>query len=1045
MGEIEIKDSLNVQDKTFCNLCNKRTVKTHIQLNNQPICNRFLQNSFELEQTFPINFGQCESCSLSQLVSPAPYEERTPKLDWITYVEPEGHLDDLAEKISKLPGLNLDSKIFGIGVNDKPLLNRMAKLGFNNAKVLDLKNDLGLDNPNSGVEAVQAVLTIEKAKTIVEKEGLFDLVVARYIFEHTENLQGLLESLKTVLSPNGYIIIEVPDCTLGLDKKEYVMLWEEHLAYFTPTTIRHLFDLSNLSLEHFGDYEPLVVIGRKVEEKLDTLEISSIEKVNEVMQEAVSKEIASVEKFGNTFSATKDHINTLLKNYKKEKGKIALLGAGHFACGFINYFDLKDLIECVIDDNPHKQGLFMPGSKIPIYNSTALLERGIKLCLLSVNPRIENKVKDNNKIFIDNGGEFCSIFVNSEIALNKSTVMPNKVKKIAEGIFAVMDNIIKINKSYIDFIKSEALKTNLKRARLCFHPNSNEPIHEMLIASSKDGYVRPHKHENKTESFSVIEGEIDVIIFNDNGTIEETIEMGDPRSDKKFYYRSPKNQFHSVIVKTPIAVFHETTNGPFSTGDSIYAEWSPEENDKERISSFLDKIRKQIDLNKKKEKEIGEIKMEESHYIRTTCRLCDSNDMDLRVPITSTPVGGDFVSEAKLGHEQEVFSLDMHQCNSCGHVQLLDVVNPEILWSNYSYFSGGTSIVKHFAEYSQNVITKSNLQEGSFVVDIGSNDGEFLRFFKNKGMKVLGVDAATNIVGYANQSGIETIPAMFNLETSNEIRNKYGPADVVTANNVFAHTDDMKGMALSVQNLLAHDGLFYFEVSYLLDVVDKMLLGTIFHEHLCFHSVKSLVPFLKSVGLELIDVERNSIQGGSLICTVQRIDGKRPVATSVNELIELEESRGVYRPEYLENFSKKLQSIKSEVTTLLEGIKARGESVAAFGAARGGTLLVYNFGLGEYINYIVDDDPKKQNLYSPGYHIPVVPTSTLHERKPDNVLILAWVHSKAIIENNQEYLRNGGKFISFFPELKVTDASSLSNSDILPQTIKTISGDNEQV
>ncbi|MDP3733881.1 MAG: class I SAM-dependent methyltransferase [Nanoarchaeota archaeon] len=406
-------------------------------------------------------------------------------------------------------------------------------------------------------------------------------------------------------------------------------------------------------------------------------------------------------------------------------------------------------------------------------------------------------------------------------------------------------------------------------------------------------------------------------------------------------------------------------------------------------------------------------------YRRASCRLCEQKDLHLVVAMPSTPIGGDFVSEDKLEEEQELYPLDLHQCADCGHVQLLDVVDPKVLFSHYTYFSGSTGLINHFAEYADNVIKNNNLSTGSFIVDIGSNDGAFLQFFKQKGMKVLGIDPAENVAQFANDSGIKTVPAMFEFNLSQKIKEDYGPADVITANNVFAHTDDMIGMAKSVKNLLAENGVFSFEVSYLLDVVDKMLLGTIFHEHLCYHTVKPLASFLQRQGMELIDVKRVPIQGGSLICTAQLAGGKRKKSSSVDELIKLEEEKGVYQIKYLEEFSQKLSSAKTKVNNLISDFKKQGKTIAAFGAARGGTLLTYYFGLGKYLDYIVDDDPRKQTTYSPGYHIPVVPTSALYERSPDYVFILAWVHSKSIIKNNRGYLEHGGKFITFFPEVKI--------------------------
>ncbi|MFH1409714.1 MAG: NAD-dependent epimerase/dehydratase family protein [Nanoarchaeota archaeon] len=413
------------------------------------------------------------------------------------------------------------------------------------------------------------------------------------------------------------------------------------------------------------------------------------------------------------------------------------------------------------------------------------------------------------------------------------------------------------------------------------------------------------------------------------------------------------------------------------------------------------------------------------HYKKITCRLCNSDKPTLVVPIGKSAVGGAFVPKDKLKHKQETYPLDMYQCKTCGHVQLLDVVDPYILFSDYTYFSGKTSLREHFADYSKKVMDDNNLKPGSFVIDIGSNDGAFLGFFKEKGMRVLGVDPAKNVAEYANSLGIETLPIMFDMKAVEEINEKYGKTDIIVANNVFAHVDNLKEMAIGVRNLLKKDGLFYFEVSYLIDVIDKMLLGTIFHEHLSYHTIKPLVSFLKSLGLELIGVERVNIQGGSIICKAQLVGGKRAVSPSVDGLIILEESRGVYGQGFFAGFNKNLAELKKKLKQLLNELKSQAKKIAGFGAARGGTLIIYLFDLGEYIEYIVDDDKIKQGLYSPGLHIPVLPISAMYERNPDYVIILAWVHSKSIIRNNRTYLENGGKFITLFPKVELIDKDSV--------------------
>ncbi len=407
---------------------------------------------------------------------------------------------------------------------------------------------------------------------------------------------------------------------------------------------------------------------------------------------------------------------------------------------------------------------------------------------------------------------------------------------------------------------------------------------------------------------------------------------------------------------------------------------------------------------------------------RTTCRLCDGNRLELVVPITPTPIAGAYVPEDRLGEPQPCYPLDWHQCLACGCVQLLDVVAPELLFRQYSYFSGRSpGLVRHFAQYADDVMRRTGLRAGSLVVDIGSNDGCFLRFFQERGMRVLGIDPAENVARAANESGVETWPEYFDVPLAERLVRERGPAQVVAANNVFAHADDMAGMADAVRRLLAEDGVFVFEVSYLLDVIDQMLLGTIFHEHLCYHSVHPLAAFLRRRGLELIDVERVGIQGGSLIGTAQRAGGPRSVSPRVAELQALEDARALHEPATLRGFSARLEAVRREVSELVGGLHSRGRTVAGFGAARGGTLLIYHFGLGRILRFIVDDNPEQQGLFSPGYHIPVLPTGALYERRPDYAFILAWVHTQAILRSHRRYLDEGGRFITCFPRVDVIE------------------------
>lgn len=407
-------------------------------------------------------------------------------------------------------------------------------------------------------------------------------------------------------------------------------------------------------------------------------------------------------------------------------------------------------------------------------------------------------------------------------------------------------------------------------------------------------------------------------------------------------------------------------------------------------------------------------------FKRGSCRLCEGKSLELVVPMSPTPIADAYVTRDRIGEVQEMYPLDLYFCHGCAHLQLLDVVDPNLMFrSDYTYLSGNSGgMVKHFREYAASVLRRENPPSRSLVVDVGSNDGTFLRPFQETGMRVLGIDPASDLARRATASGIETLPRFLDTEFARELRNQRGPARIVTANNVFAHADNLGGMADSIRVLLAEDGLFAFEVSYLVDVVDNMLLGTIFHEHLCYHTVKPLKGFLALHGLELVDVERVTIQGGSLIGYAQLAGGPRPVAARVQEAIRIEEERGFDRPETFHAFHKRIETLKVDMGNLLQSLKSSGKTLAGYGAARGGTTLIYRLDLGEHLRFIVDDSSEKQNLFSPGHHIPVLPAEALYERRPDYVFILAWIHARPILQKHQRYVEGGGHFIVAHPKIQ---------------------------
>ena len=407
-------------------------------------------------------------------------------------------------------------------------------------------------------------------------------------------------------------------------------------------------------------------------------------------------------------------------------------------------------------------------------------------------------------------------------------------------------------------------------------------------------------------------------------------------------------------------------------------------------------------------------------YRRDTCRLCGGRDLQLVMSLAPAPIVDAYVPAERLGQVQERYPLDLFLCCSCGHSQLLDVVDPQVLYGEYLYeTTSSLGLVDHFQKYADQVLDQTNPAPGSLVVDIGSNDGTLLRSFQRRGMKVLGVDPAHDIARRATESGIETLPLFFNTKLAPEIKADYGPAAVVTVNNLFANVDDLAGLTDGIRQLLAPDGVFSLESFYLVDLIQNMVFDFIYHEHLNCFTVSPLDSFFRRSGMELISVERVPTKGGSLRATVQVAGGPREVSPSVAKLVALEKRIGVQRPEIFQSFNARIESIKEQVAGLLRELREQGNSIAGYGASATTTTLIYELGLGDLMGFIVDDNPSRQHLFSPGYHIPVLPAEAIYEQKPDYVVLLAWRYREPIVKKHQDYLDQGGHFIVPLPEIEV--------------------------
>lgn len=406
---------------------------------------------------------------------------------------------------------------------------------------------------------------------------------------------------------------------------------------------------------------------------------------------------------------------------------------------------------------------------------------------------------------------------------------------------------------------------------------------------------------------------------------------------------------------------------------------------------------------------------------RNDCRLCGGDQLSQVISLVPTPPANAFVSPEFRNIPQPAFPLDIFFCERCKHVQLLDVVDPCILFEHYVYVSGTSPVfVKHFEDYARDLLVRFAGETDGIVVDIGSNDGTLLRAFQDAGRTVQGIDPAIEIAEAATKAGIPTLNGFFSAAMAGCLFAEHGPAAIITANNVMAHIDNLSDVLTGVRILLADDGVFAFEVSYLGDVIENVLFDTIYHEHLDYHSVLALQPFLAAHDLEIIDVVKVPSHGGSIRVIAQPKGGSRTVSSSVATVIAAERRQGLDQAETFRQFGAKIDAVGEKLKYVLAAFKAEGKIIAGFGAPAKATTLMHHFAIGpETIDFIIDDSPLKQGLYTPGMHIPVMSSQALIERKPDILVILAWNFAPSIIERTATFQAGGGQYVVPLPQVEV--------------------------
>ncbi len=411
-------------------------------------------------------------------------------------------------------------------------------------------------------------------------------------------------------------------------------------------------------------------------------------------------------------------------------------------------------------------------------------------------------------------------------------------------------------------------------------------------------------------------------------------------------------------------------------------------------------------------------------YSITNCRLCKSKNLLKRLSLTPTPWADDYFKEKKLQKSPKEIPLDLYECQECKHVQLKDIIEAEEIYLNYSYETESTlGLGEHFIETAEST---SKLIEGNsgLVIDIGSNDGILLKYYKEKGFKILGIDPMPGIAKKATENGVETLPIFFNSKSAEEVLAKFGKAKIVSSNNLVADTDDLDDFVDGVNKILDDDGIFFFETFYFYLQVKNFVWDFTYHEHYSYFLIRPLRDYFKKKGLEIIEVKTNLTKGGSVRIILQKKGAKRRISEQVNQYIGKEENEGFYNGKAIYEYGEKIKESKNEFVKRFDEIFSKTKNIAGFGASATSTTLIYHYSLGDKLKYLVDDFYMKHNTFSPGYEIPVYETKKLYEDMPEYVVILAWRYKDKIISKNKEYLDKGGKFIIPLPHFKIIDSTS---------------------
>jgi len=406
----------------------------------------------------------------------------------------------------------------------------------------------------------------------------------------------------------------------------------------------------------------------------------------------------------------------------------------------------------------------------------------------------------------------------------------------------------------------------------------------------------------------------------------------------------------------------------------------------------------------------------------STCRFCSAPLTQTFVDLGMSPICNDMIKPEDAKKMEPFYPLHTYVCSNCYLVQLEEFVSPENIFDDYTYFSSySTSWLEHCKQYTDSMVSERGINANSFVVELASNDGYLLQYFKEKGISHLGIEPAANVAQYAIDKGIQTEVKFFGVKTANEVKTQYGQADLILGNNVLAHVPDINDFVGGMKVLLKPTGFITMEFPHLLNLIEYNQFDTIYHEHFSYLSWVAVSRIFEHHGLTLFDVEELPTHGGSLRIYARHTENTdRPVTARAKELRQRELDAGLEQLATYTHYTEQVKETKRKILEFLIEARREGKTVVGYGApGKGNTLLNYCGIRTDFIDYTVDRNPHKQGKLLPGTHIPVYDPEVIAETRPDYVFILPWNLKDEIMEQLSFCREWGGKFVVPIPEITI--------------------------